>query len=279
MDKLPTNLFVGIVAGVTGAGIMWLCLDGGKERAMVGNGADAERARAVPASRIGMPENYRLDAAFEKVRSGAERVDPKVLGRLAGQASGGNAGGARRGPEERRASDFASLRGGAADGATHPAFWPTAYIGAPGAVADPLPARGGMPAFITRKASDGGVDDALTVALEAATPYVRGGFTVREEYWGGVMGDSPRAITHQLFKGNEYWFWAGTDIANSGIEVHVYDSDGNLAESEHWKLKGVAAAGVNPGRTGTYYLIISDERTSAAQRPRTVHWAMAYGFR
>jgi hypothetical protein len=107
---------------------------------------------------------------------------------------------------------------------------------------------------------------------------VESGFTVREEYWAGVMADSPSAITHQLFKGNEYWFWAGTDIAKSGIDVHVYDSEGNLAESEHWKRNGVAAARVTVSRTGTYYLIISDQRTRDLRRPRTAHWAVAYGF-
>ena len=56
------------------------------------------------------------------------------------------------------------------------------------------------------------IDDALSFALEAADPYVKEGFTVREDYWGGDLPvKTTKAIVHQLFKGNEYWFWMGTD--------------------------------------------------------------------
>ena len=275
MDKLPTNFFVGVVAGLTGAGIMWLCVGDWKERAGVG-AADPESAKPAPASRIGMAEHYEPDAEFEKARRGAKRVDPKVPGGLAEGRRAGRAE-ARRGQNERPASNFASLHGGAADGATHLASWPTRDMGAPSAGAARLP-MGASPAIFTGKANAGSVDDALSVALEAAQPYVESGFNVREDYWGGVMGDSALAISHQLFKGNEYWFWAGTDFAKSGIAVHVYDSEGNLAEAEHWKGEEVAAARVTPSRTGTYYLIVSDQRTGNAKRG-TVHWAVAYGFR
>ena len=49
------------------------------------------------------------------------------------------------------------------------------------------------------------IDDALSFALEAADPYVKQGFTVREDYWGGDLPvKQQKAIVHQLFKGNEY---------------------------------------------------------------------------
>jgi hypothetical protein len=120
------------------------------------------------------------------------------------------------------------------------------------------------------------VDDALSYALEAAQPYVKEGFTVREDYWGGDMAvKQAKAITHQLFKGNEYWFWLGTDEKSAKVSVHVYDSDGNLSEVE-FKQKGqMAMARVIPKRTGTYYLIVEIEK-SAKER---THWGMAYGFR
>ena len=87
------------------------------------------------------------------------------------------------------------------------------------------------------------VDDALSFALEAADPYVKEGFTVREDYWGGDLPvKQQKAIVHQLFKGNEYWFWMGTDVENARISVHIYDSDGNLAEVEHWQKAHMAAA-------------------------------------
>jgi hypothetical protein len=120
------------------------------------------------------------------------------------------------------------------------------------------------------------VDDALAYALDAAQPYVKEGFTVREDYWGGDMAlQQPKAITQQLFKGNEYWFWIGTDVKGARVSVHVYDSDGNLCEVESWQKGQLAAARVVPKRSGAYYVIVEIEKSS---RERT-HWGMAYGFR
>ena len=120
------------------------------------------------------------------------------------------------------------------------------------------------------------VDDALSYALEAAQPYVKEGFTVREDYWGGDMAlQQPKAITQQLFKGNEYWFWIGTDTKGARVSVHVYDSEGNLCEVESWQKGQLSAARVVPKRSGAYYVIVEIEKSS---RERT-HWGMAYGFR
>ena len=120
------------------------------------------------------------------------------------------------------------------------------------------------------------VDDALSYALEAAQPYVKEGFTVREDYWGGDMGvKQAKAITHQLFKGNEYWFWLGTDEKTAKVTIHVYDSDGVLCETDFKQKGNMAMAKVIPKRTGTYYLIVEVEK-SAKER---THWGMAYGHR
>ncbi len=120
------------------------------------------------------------------------------------------------------------------------------------------------------------IDDSLSFALEAAMPYVRDGFTVREDYWGGdLAAGTQKAIVHQLFKGNEYWFWMGTDVDGARISVHVYDSEGNLTEAESWQRDKFAGARVVPRKTGSYYLIVEVERSP---NERT-SWALAYGFR
>lgn len=120
------------------------------------------------------------------------------------------------------------------------------------------------------------IDDALSFALEAADPYVKEGFTVREDYWGGDLPvKTTKAIVHQLFKGNEYWFWMGTDTKTAKISVHVYDSEGNLAEAESWQKAHKAAARVVPKKTGTYYLIVEIEKSPEER----THWSLAYGFR
>jgi len=120
------------------------------------------------------------------------------------------------------------------------------------------------------------IDDALSFALEAAAPYVKEGFTVREDYWGGDLPvKTTKAIVHQLFKGNEYWFWMGTDEKAAKISVHIYDSEGNLAEVQAWEKPHFAAARVVPKKTGSYYLIVEIEKSP---QERTT-WALAYGFR
>ena len=120
------------------------------------------------------------------------------------------------------------------------------------------------------------VDDALSFSLEAAAPYVKEGFTVREDYWGGDLPvKTTKAIVHQLFKGNEYWFWMGTNEKGAKISVHIYDSDGNIAEVEAWQKPHFAAARVVPKKTGSYYLIVEVEKSPLE---RTT-WSLAYGFR
>jgi len=120
------------------------------------------------------------------------------------------------------------------------------------------------------------VDDALSFAYECATPYVKDGFTVREEAWAGDLGESEaKAILHQLFKGNEYWFWMGTDVMDAKISVHVYDSEGNLAETDSWQRKNFAAAKIIPKKSGSYYVIVKVEKSSADR----THWGLVYGYR
>ncbi len=120
------------------------------------------------------------------------------------------------------------------------------------------------------------IDDALSFALEAADPYVKEGFTVREDYWGGDLAvKQTKAIVHQLFKGNEYWFWMGTDVKNAKISVHIYDSEGKLAEVEAWQKPHFAAARIQPKKTGSYYLIVEIEKSPSER----TSWSLAYGFR
>ena len=121
------------------------------------------------------------------------------------------------------------------------------------------------------------VDEALSYALQAAIPYVKEGFTVREDYWGGDLPVKQRkAIVQQLFKGNEYWFWMGTDVKSAKISVHIYDAQGKLAQVEYWNNKPqMAAARIVPKQTGSYYLIVTVEKSPLER----THWALAYGFR
>lgn len=120
------------------------------------------------------------------------------------------------------------------------------------------------------------VDDALSFAYEAATPYVKDGFTFREDAWGGDLGvGDQKAVTAQLFRGNDYWFCLGTDVDGAQLSVHIYDSNGKLAESKNWQKGRFAGVLVEPKQTGTYYAIV-EVKKSPEER---TNWALVYGYK
>src|SRR5438132_1285909 len=116
---------------------------------------------------------------------------------------------------------------------------------------------------IMQRASFASVDDAQSFALQAAEPYVKQGFQVREDYWGGDLASGEKkAVRQQLFKGNEYWFWLGTEADRAKVSVHIYDSDGKLAEEpDSWEKGHFAAAHIIPKTTGSYFIIVSVEES------------------
>jgi hypothetical protein len=131
--------------------------------------------------------------------------------------------------------------------------------------------------IVMQRAACASVDDAQSFALQAAEPYVKQGFQVREDYWGGDLGSGEKkAVRQQLFKGNEYWFWLGTEVDKAKVSVHIYDSDGKLAEeADSWEKGHFAAAHVIPKTTGSYFIIVSVEQSPEER----THWALVYGFR
>ncbi len=120
------------------------------------------------------------------------------------------------------------------------------------------------------------VDDALSFAYEAADPYAKQGWIIREDAWGGDLGvGDKKAVTAQLFRGNSYMFFLATDVDGATLRVNIYDSEGNLAESKSWQRGRFAYAEIKPKASGTYFAIVEilsspEERTG---------WALVYGFR
>ena len=120
------------------------------------------------------------------------------------------------------------------------------------------------------------VDDAHSRAMEAATAAVKEGFLVRQEFWAGTIAvRQPSVVKHQLFKGNTYWFWLGSDEDSAQVTVHVYDPSGKIADAEAWQQGNKAAVRVVPKKTGTYLIVFSIEQS----RTKKVRWALAYGYK
>ena len=120
------------------------------------------------------------------------------------------------------------------------------------------------------------VDDAIARAMDAINPYVKQGYLVRDDQWGGDLGvKQEQAITHTLFKGNDYWFCTGTDIDAARIAIHVYDNHGRLVENDSWQHGRMAGSHLVAPATGTYYVIV-EILSSPIER---THWAMVYGYK
>jgi hypothetical protein len=121
------------------------------------------------------------------------------------------------------------------------------------------------------------VDEAHDYAMEAATPFVEQGYTVREDYWNGEVESGQRlAVRHQLFKGNEYAFWLGTASDGVELELAVYDAKGQPVHMERKAEKHAVSVRVNPPGTGTYTVVFS---VKSKKNERGVTWALAYGYR
>ncbi len=120
------------------------------------------------------------------------------------------------------------------------------------------------------------VDDALSFAYEAADPFAKQGYIIREDAWGGDLGvGDKKAVRAQLFKGNDYVFFLATDVENAVLSVHLYDTNGNLAESKAWQRGRFAYAQITPRQTGTYFAIVEVSKSPVER----TGWALVYGFR
>ena len=119
------------------------------------------------------------------------------------------------------------------------------------------------------------VDDALSFAQEAALPYVKKGFSVREDAWGGDLGvKEQQAMQAQLFKGNEYWFCLGTDVKGAALTVNIYDSKGKLVNVETTRNGRLSAVRVVPTKTGSYFAIV----TVVKSPQERTGWAVVYAY-
>ncbi len=128
------------------------------------------------------------------------------------------------------------------------------------------------------------VDDARSFAIEAALPVLdakppegKAPFVIRDAWWkGDAVVKKPKIFRHQLFKRNEYWFWAASDDTSATISIAIYDSTGKLVKPEKRFSKGyTAGVKVVPEVTGTYFIRVVVESASSDR----AHWAVVYGYR
>jgi|GEM_PF-401748 len=119
------------------------------------------------------------------------------------------------------------------------------------------------------------IDDAWSYALEAAQAYVKD-FTINEDHWGGEMAvGKSHAVVVTLFKGKEYVFCAGAEVKEAELMIHVYDSKGDLAETDAKITGHISTTKAVPAKSGQYYVVISLEKSPK----ETTKWGMVYGVK
>lgn len=120
------------------------------------------------------------------------------------------------------------------------------------------------------------VDDSHSAAMEAAVPAVKEGFKIRQEYWNGTMKSGDKKIVkQQLFKGNEYWFFLGTDAEKATLKIDIFDRKGTKINVETKLSENAAAVRVLAPATGTYVVVFS----LTTKEGEDIPWALAYGYR
>ncbi len=120
------------------------------------------------------------------------------------------------------------------------------------------------------------VDDSHSMAMEAAVDAVKAGFKIRQEYWNGTLkSGEQKMVKQQLFKGNEYWFFLGTDAEKIGLKIDVFDRTGTKINVETKMKEGTAAVRVLAPSTGTFLVVFS----LTGKENEEIPWALAYGYR
>ena len=119
------------------------------------------------------------------------------------------------------------------------------------------------------------VEDARSFSMEAAVPHLKDGFSMRSESWsGGLKPGKRKAIRHQLFRGNEYWFWLGVSEPSTRITLKVYDRKGRPVHVETVRGEYWVAVRVLAPKTGTYVIVVGSPDDGVES-----NWSLAYGYR
>ena len=118
------------------------------------------------------------------------------------------------------------------------------------------------------------------LAQKAALPSLKGEdkFILRESWWSGNLGPGKaKLIQVQLFRRNSYKFWLAVPSREGEPLINVYDSEGNLADTEvsQFDPKNVVATTFRPETTGVYYIRVSLNTTVENAQD----WAVIYGYR
>ena len=119
------------------------------------------------------------------------------------------------------------------------------------------------------------------VLQKLAAEYSEKGFKLRKEHWSGKLKSGEyKVVKHQLFRGNEYCFWAAIPDDRYSLKVEVFDLNGNAVALEKFSNKATSGARVLPVSTGTYLVRITvGQQEGKGSGGTDLDWALVYGYR
>lgn len=144
--------------------------------------------------------------------------------------------------------------------------WPIPRVLAPLAAAVLLAAAAGMPAPGARASEDEEPETSL-IAME---PYLRQGYSLREEHWDGTLAvGETRTVRYQLFKEHAYVFCAVAEVRGARLSIRVTDPEDSPVAVETQQVEHAGKlstlAPVRPPRTGAYTFVVRLEQSPVAR--------------
>jgi hypothetical protein len=129
-------------------------------------------------------------------------------------------------------------------------------------------------------------EDARYEALDLASSKKKE-YKLREDFWSGTCKPGEKKLVKtQLFKGNEYWFWLGSDEDNVDISFDLYDAAGKKVTQESTAAIAASGVKVTPTKTGTYLAVFTISlkpdppgKKSTAEKPAKIWWSIVYGWK
>ena len=117
-------------------------------------------------------------------------------------------------------------------------------------------------------------------ALAALAPFTKKGFDLRDKVWEGEISlEEGKAVSCQLFKGNDYCFCVGTDAKGAKLSLQLYRSNGepaDFAQSAQELASGASATAYwRCNQTGAYFIVVKLEAATQEKVP----WGMVSAYR
>lgn len=124
------------------------------------------------------------------------------------------------------------------------------------------------------------IDDIKLTAQRVALSQLTGErpFILRESSWGGQLKPGEAKLVQiQLFKRNEYQFWFAVANRKAGLNLNVYNANGEMMETDAttYDTSNVISLLVHPEETGVYYVRLSLQTT--IEDPQ--RWSLIYAYR